>query len=172
MLDKLKDIVPIVDEEKANLIYQKSRKPKFSFNYKLVLRFAVLLIILLPVVMIVGLNEDKIQNGLNNDASIHPESNLPNGDKIEYFYSDYKDNALKIYFYDDYDIYYIKEYPGYRIVSVSVDGKEIEAVDSVYCVNSLVEVIVVFNENDISDRVLFSVSIDNRKFEGYCEYVK
>ena len=50
MLDKLKDIVPEVDENKANFIYEKSKVSKtkisFSFNYKLVLRFACLLLIL------------------------------------------------------------------------------------------------------------------------------
>ena len=93
MLDKLKDIVPEVDESKAKLIYQKSKtsKSRVSFNYKLVLRFACLLIVLIPVLVIIGLSG---KNGnvfepnapsFNGSATNKP-GNEDAGDVHEYFY--------------------------------------------------------------------------------------
>lgn len=183
MLDKLKDIVPEVNENKANLIYQKSIKPKFRFNYQLVLRFALVIIVLVPVFLFAGLggSSDTKTNLENNDAeNSSPGMNKPNDeavgdaatDKLEYFRSEFKDGFLKLYFYDYYAVYYIKEIEGYNIVSVTVDGEEIIPNKSVYCVNSSVNITIVFDLENIKDKILFSISIDNKTFDDHLVYTK
>ena len=190
MLDKLKDIVPEVNENKANLIYQKSIKPKPRFNFQLVLRFALIIIVLVPVFVIIGLGDnggvnsdsapnDSVLNGAPSDDSApdSPEfdgsedsaddgaASEPGIEETKYFTSEFTNGVLTLYFYDYYDVYYIKEVEGYDIISVTTAGEEIIPNESIYCVNSKTNIIIVFNTDNINDKVLFSVSNDNENFD-------
>ena len=146
MLDKLKDLVPEVDEDKANLIYQKSlvtkQKTSINFNYKLVIRLAALIILCIPVFFI--FNQTKNSNGsqapsykpeyngdANEDAST-PESSMDRfllDDGISYLY------IIDVRFSD-----------GFYIVSINVSN-------SVFYINDLDNVInkIMLNNNAVNN---------------------
>ena len=194
MLDKLKDIVPEVDENKANFIYEKSKVSKtkisFSFNYKLVLRFACLLLVLIPVIVIVSMKptNNKSEAGpnmaptLNEGEVMEPEAPEAGGeaakpgldDELDYYNYSFDKNSgiLELYFYDYYSVYYIKEHNDYNIISVFQNEEEVISNDFVYCVNSLVKVYVLFDLEDSDNKILISISNDNINFQDYCIYVE
>ena len=194
MLDKLKDIVPEVDENKANFIYEKSKVSKtkisFSFNYKLVLRFACLLLVLIPVIVIVSMKptNNKSEAGpnmaptINEGEVMEPEAPEAGGeaakpgldDELDYYNYSFDKNSgiLELYFYDYYCVYYIKEHNDYNIVSVFQNEEEVISNDFVYCVNSLVKVYVLFDLEDSDNKILISISNDNINFQDYCIYVE
>lgn len=186
MLDRLKDIVPEVNENKANLIYQKSLKPKKQFNYQLVLRFALFIFLLVPIFVVIGLNNNGANKnaGANESVNSDPIVNVPNdnvagegdesindagGSQPEYFTSAYSNGVLELYFYDSNDVYYLKQVEGYNIISVIANGENVVDVDGVYCVNALTNITVIFDMNSINDVILLMISTDNQNF--YPEHI-
>ena len=185
MLDKLKDIVPEVDENKANLIYQKNIKPKFHLNYQLALKFALFIIALVPVFIVISLggnkasdsefnNGDVMDNapnmsgpsdeGINNGAADNEASSGDNLEESVYYRSDYNNGILELYFYGHYNTYYIKSYESYNIISVIIDGVKITPNEGIYTVSESTNVVVEFNPDDINDMLVFLLSVDNEIF--------
>ena len=177
MLDRLKDIVPEVDETKANLIYQKAKKPKFSFNLNLnlkwVLRVAVFLVLLVPVIVIAGLGN----NHKAEAPSFEPEDTIPTlaepdyemnesvDESVNLFNGEFFDGVLSLTFSDKYEFYYIKSYEGYNINSATMNGVLVNMVDNYYKVNALSAVEITFN-NDF-EKVMISISIDGVTYQDY-----
>ena len=64
----------------------------------------------------------------------------------------------------------MKEYSNYKIINVSINGEEVTSLDSVYHLDSLVKVSILFQE--FNSKVIISVSNDNIHFQDYCIYVK
>lgn len=181
MLDKLKDIVPEVDETKANLIYQKAHKPKFSFNFnfkfKWVLRVVAFLVVLVPVIVIASLGNNHKAEAPNVDfeptieePGCVPEQGEANDESIELFNSNFSDGVLKLVFNNYYKVYYIKECIGYGINSVKQNNEQISMVDNVYKVNALSNVEILFTNN--IDKVLISISVDGVNYKDYTFYNK
>lgn len=185
MLDKLKDIVPEVDENKANLIYQKNIKPKFHLNYQLALKFALFIIALVPVFIVISLggnkasdsefnNGDVMDNapnmsgpsdeGINNGAADNEASSDDNLEESVYYRSDYNNGILELYFYGHYNTYYIKSYESYNIISVIIDGVKITPNEGIYTVSESTNVTVEFNPDDINDMLVFLLSVDNENY--------
>lgn len=184
MLDKLKDIVPEVNENKANLIYQKSIKPKFRFNYQLVLKFAIILIVFVPVFVIMGLNNSgDLGNESTNSGNVKTEDAMPEEiitnspgvdipaddscgeveEDLKDYVGEYNNGVLNLYFPGEKNVYYLKEFEGYKIVSVIVDGNEIASNGGIYLINSS-NVSIVFNTDNIDDKVLILISSDSENF--------
>ena len=172
MLDRLKDIVPEVDENKANLIYRKRKIPKFIFslNYKLALKVVAIIIVLVPVIVILGLNLGNSSQAPmppteepNSGPQYEPED-TPTSSYYECFETSLSNGVLQLNFNDKHKQYYLMEYNGYSILSVTVNGEEVITNESFYCINSLSIVEIRFVEI-ITNEVLLYISTDNVNYE-------
>ena len=178
MLDKIKDIVPEVDETKANLIYQKARKPKFSFNlnfnFKWVLRIAAIIVLLVPVIVIAGISGNTKAEAPNYEPTLEaPEADSEmapgmNGvaDESILFNGEFVNGVLTLTFGDSYKVFYIKVYEGYSIKSLKENNEQVSAIDSVYKVNALSTIEIHFNDNDLGI-VKVLISIDGVNYKCY-----
>lgn len=181
MLDKLKDIVPEVDENKANLIYLKSKKAKRRFglniNFNLVLKYAVFFIVLIPVIVIVSLHlGDKISLDLNapeppqmepNGSEGFWEPEEPEDDNLTkdiVVTSNFIDDVLYLDIITNYEICYLKSHEDYEISSVVASDEEISINDSSYCVAAVSTIQITFNAN-IENKIIIYISTDNINFE-------
>ena len=178
MLDKLKDIVPEVDETKANLIYQKARKPKFSFNlnfnFKWVLRIAAIIVLLVPVIVIAGISGNTKAEAPNYEPTLEvPEADSEmapgmNGvaDESILFNGEFVNGVLTLTFGDSYELYYIKSSDGYNVISVKENNEQVSIIDNVYKVHALSTIEIHFNNNDL-DKVIISISFNGVNYKDY-----